>query len=175
MCALLMVSSAEADVSYWTYIPNPPLFEPATWGGNRFGVIHHSTHCIISLKTLTYLNKNDGALYNFTYSGSKMPLCLGQRPCLTKGLSKLAITRKKGYRLQDSLQRLTAWSINQNWCNIIFVSEPLYSVCAQLTYIDLKYRPFIWKNCFWHVWKNYSRQMDTLGYLWSIRMECYHL
>lgn len=32
MCALLMVSSAEADVSYWAYIPNPPLFEPATWG-----------------------------------------------------------------------------------------------------------------------------------------------
>lgn len=64
-----------------------------------------------------------------------------------KGLSKLAITRKKCYRLQDSLQRLTAWSINQNWSNIIFVSEPLYSVCAQLTYIDLKYRPFIWKNC----------------------------
>lgn len=64
-----------------------------------------------------------------------------------KGPSKLAITRKKGYRLQDSLQRLTAWSINQNWSNIIFVSEPLYSVCAQLTYIDLKYRPFIWKNC----------------------------
>lgn len=63
-----------------------------------------------------------------------------------KGLSKLAITRKKGYRLQTSLQRLTAWSINQNCSNIIFVSEPLYSVCAQLTYIDFKYRPFIW-NC----------------------------
>lgn len=32
MCALLTVSSAEASVSYWAYIPNPPLFEPATWG-----------------------------------------------------------------------------------------------------------------------------------------------
>lgn len=31
MCALLMVFPAEADVSYWAYIPNPPLFEPATW------------------------------------------------------------------------------------------------------------------------------------------------
>lgn len=47
MCALLMVSSAEADVSYWTYIPNPPLFEPATWGGKqiwRYTPLHTLYH-----------------------------------------------------------------------------------------------------------------------------------
>jgi len=50
MYTLLMVSSAEANVSYWAYIPNPPLFEPVTWGENRCGVIHYSKHFFISLE-----------------------------------------------------------------------------------------------------------------------------
>lgn len=46
MCALLMVSSAEADVSYWTYIPNPPLFEPATWGGETDLALYTTPHIV---------------------------------------------------------------------------------------------------------------------------------
>lgn len=45
MCALLMVFPAEADVGYWAYIPNPPLFEPATWGETDL-VLYTTPHIV---------------------------------------------------------------------------------------------------------------------------------
>lgn len=143
MCALLMVSSAEVNVSYWAYIPNPPLFEPPTSG--ETDVVLHTTPSILSSpwSNLTYLNMYDGALYNFTYAGSKMCLCLGQRPCLQMGYQNKLLPGIKVTGSRTCLQWLTAWAINQNWSNITFVSKKVQPVCDQFTYIELKYHPFI--------------------------------
>ena len=45
------------------------------------------------------------------------------------------------------LQRLSAWSINQTWDNIIENYELAYPICPYFTYYGLKYQLFIWKTC----------------------------
>jgi len=97
------------------------------------------------------LNRRDGALYNFPYAGLMMPLCLGQRSCPQMGYQNLLFPgiNVTGFRIVSLVY-------NQNWNSITFVSEPVYPICDQFTYIGLKYHTCIWKNalaCF----VNYSR------------------
>ena len=45
------------------------------------------------------------------------------------------------------LQRLSAWSIDQTWENIIENYKLSYPVCPDITYHGLKYQPLLWETC----------------------------
>ncbi|KAL6091118.1 hypothetical protein STEG23_024760, partial [Scotinomys teguina] len=144
MCALLTVTSAAANVSYWAFVPNPPLLEPVTWGDMDVSV--YTTPNILSppRNNLTHLNINDGSLFNFKYSSSAQPLCLGPFPCLAMGWQRWMLPGATPQKTRVRLQRLTAWSINST----LFEGELSLPSCPDFTYIGgLKYRPFLWQEC----------------------------
>lgn len=146
MCALLTVSSSEA-VSYWAYIPNPPVFEPVTWGDSD--VLIFSSPKILSppWKDLREYNKDDGANFNFTSHTIKKPICLGKPPCLTLDWQHWLLPGVNITGSRTRLQKLTSWSINSTWENITFHNELLLPTCPEFTYINLKNKPFIWREC----------------------------
>lgn len=87
MCALLTVSSSAktTNVSYWAYIPNPPMMEPAPWGSADISVYTTPTLLSPPWKNLTYLNQDDGTFFNFSYKGDGPYICLGPSPCIKMG------------------------------------------------------------------------------------------
>lgn len=154
MCALLSVSSVQGSaVSYWAYVPNPPMFEPVFWGDTD--VLVYTTPSILSppWNNLTYLNNFDGTPYNFTYVDKREPICFKNGPYFSMGFQHWSQPGIKIGRSHTHLQRCLAWSINQTWDNIIENYELAYPICPDFTYYGLKYRPFIWKTC----WANLAK------------------
>ncbi|XP_036024010.1 endogenous retrovirus group K member 25 Env polyprotein-like [Onychomys torridus] len=149
MCALLTVtSSAErANVSYWAYIPNPPLMEPVMWGS--MDITLYTTPSALSppWNNLTYLNKDDGSNFNFTYFGFLKPICMGVFPCLQLDWQHWLLPGNMSNGSRMSLQWLSAWSINMTWTSITFEDPLLLPEFPGFTYIGLKYQPFVWQEC----------------------------
>lgn len=75
------------------------------------------------------------------------PICFGNGPCFSMGFQHWLQPGIKIGRSCTRLQRLSAWSINQTWDNIIENYESEYPVCPDSTYYSLKYQPFTWKTC----------------------------
>lgn len=75
------------------------------------------------------------------------PICFGNGPCFSMGFQHWLQPGIKIGRSCTRLQRLSAWSINQTWDNIIENYELEYPLCPDSTYYSLKNQPFIWKTC----------------------------
>ncbi|XP_034849843.1 endogenous retrovirus group K member 13-1 Env polyprotein-like isoform X2 [Mirounga leonina] len=149
MCALLTVSSsAEAtNVSYWAYIPNPPMMEPAPWGSADIPV--YTSPVILSppWKNLTYLNQDDGTSFNFSYKGDGPYICLGPSPCAEMNWQNWILPGNRSNGSRTHLQRVEAWSLNMTWGNVTFAEFPSFPACPDFTYIRLAYEPFVWQEC----------------------------
>nr|UKS89476.1 envelope protein [Bovine retrovirus CH15] len=163
MCAILTVTSSqaaslpvstpEADVSYtyWAYIPNPPLLEATVWGVSD--ILIYTTPHVLSppWKNLTYLNKDDGRLFNFSQRLTQgTPICLTKEardPCLVMDWQSWLLPGRNESSIRARLQRLTTWSINNSYNNISLQETASVPFCTPFTYISLKYKPFIWSEC----------------------------
>ena len=120
MRTLLSVTSVQGSaVSYWAYVPNPPMSEPIFWGDTD--VLVYTTPSIFSppWNNLTYLNNFDGTPYNFAYMDKRESICFGNGPCFSMEFQHWLRHGIKSSRSCTCLNRLSAWFINQTWDNII--------------------------------------------------------
>ncbi|KAK1346818.1 hypothetical protein QTO34_000678 [Cnephaeus nilssonii] len=81
------VSMAEAE-TYWTYVPDPPMANPATWTGDSVPVFTNNTNMVggSSDKHITPSSQGDYTYNGF--SGEELPICLskqGTSGCLQLG------------------------------------------------------------------------------------------
>nr|XP_035976419.1 endogenous retrovirus group K member 9 Env polyprotein-like isoform X1 [Halichoerus grypus]XP_035976420.1 endogenous retrovirus group K member 9 Env polyprotein-like isoform X2 [Halichoerus grypus] len=150
MCALLTMSSPPIEatnVSYWAYIPNPPMMEPAPWGSANIPI--YTSPMILSppWKNLTYLNQDDGTFFNFLHRGDGPYICLGPSPCVNMNWQNWILPGPMVNSSRTQLQRLEAWSLNMTWGNVTFDEFPSFPACPDFTYIGMAYKPFKWQEC----------------------------
>ena len=110
------------------------MFEPVFWGDTDLLV--YTTPSILSppWNNVIYLNNFDGTPYNFTYMNDRKPICFENGSCLSVGFQHWLQPGIKIGRSCTCLQRLSAWSINQTWDNII----ENYELYPDFTYYGLK-------------------------------------
>ncbi|XP_044768246.1 endogenous retrovirus group K member 18 Env polyprotein-like isoform X2 [Neomonachus schauinslandi] len=158
MCALLTVSSSAevTNVSYWAYIPNPPMMEPTPWGSADISV--YTVPPILSppWKNFTSLNRDDGAPFNFSYKGDGPYICLGPSPCLEMNWQNWILPGNSTLTSRTQLQRLEAWSLNMTWEDVTFVEFPSLPTCPDFTYREHGYKPFVWQECVGRFAKRYK-------------------